>query len=91
MGSLWLLLLKPKTGGDLLNFFTEYKLYANPSSDFIREQVTMIAWDIMVDRPATLISLMRKGIPEAHCLLFLSRLSQEHITVIFAKQAPTTG
>ena len=55
----------------------------------IDEQLKTMARNELIDRPAPLISLIRKGIPETHKNIFWSCLTLPLVDYIFEAQRPT--
>lgn len=72
----------------LIDFFSEYRMYAIPSADTIRDNVITIARDVLVDKPLPLINLMRNGICLQHRQEFWSHLTMDHISHLCASQMP---
>ena len=73
----------------LQNFYTAHGFYSIPKAPDIKEQVLAIAYQDLVEKPGSLVSKMRQGIPENHRAAFWQRLSVDDIAHIMQAQRPT--
>ena len=74
---------------NLLTMYSVYGLLERPKAAEIDEQLKTMARNELIDRPAPLISLIRKGIPETHKNIFWSCLTLPLVDYIFEAQRPT--
>jgi len=82
-------LLNSRQVSMLTDVFSTLGFMAAPKERDIRDQIVTIARSELVDKPAPLLALMRKGIPPAQFDIFWSLLTIDVISIILKNQMPT--
>ena len=72
-----------------MNFFTIYNLQKTPSHNRFKEQILSIAQNVLIDRPAPLLSKLKQGIPSNQMDMFWSLLTEAGVTYLYQQQRPT--
>ncbi len=73
----------------LLSLFGTFGMFAMPNANNIRDIIIGMARHELLDAPAPLMELMRRGIPAVHMDTFWSSLSLPAIQLLFSQQLPT--
>ena len=73
----------------LQNFYMAHGFNNIPKAPEVRDQILAIAHQDLVEKPGSLVSKMRQGIPEDHRVAFWQRLSADDIAHIIEAQRPT--
>ena len=73
----------------LQNFYTAHGFNNTPKAAEVRDQILAIAHQDLVEKPGSLVSKMRQGIPEGHRAAFWQGLSADDIAHILDAQRPT--
>lgn len=81
--------LSTKERDNLEIIYAMYGMLEQPKQNEIRDQLLAIARAELVDKPSSLIDLMKKGIPEKHGDAFWSTLTVASIEYLFEQQRPT--
>jgi HECT-domain (ubiquitin-transferase) len=74
---------------NLTTVFGAFGMYANPTARNVKQLLTSIARQQLVDLPAPFVDQMRMGVPGCHMDSFWSVLTVPAINVLFQMQLPT--
>ena len=74
---------------DLLSMYSMFGFLEEPKAAEFEDQIKTIARSELVDKPATLVQLVRNGIPASHMDVFWNMLTVPMIEHLFECQMPT--